>query len=212
MYDKLWKRGVFVIDKLKKILVNTLKTNVKGYILIVGIFFAGMILSMIVNRSSGSEEEIRLYISDFITNVKNYSTNSTETFKIAINGYIQLVFFAFLMSVTVIGSIGIVGCVFIKGFSYGSVLIALIDMPGTNVLSLFICAILPHAIISIPCFISYLLYCTKKSCSTLKGIKNVKESVFFPAFYGIACVAALSVASLVQAYVEPVFIRFINFN
>lgn len=201
-----------MIDKLKKILVNTLQTNVKGYILVAGIFLAGMILSMIINISSGSEEEIRLYISDFIANVKNYSTNSTATFKIAMNGYIQLVVFAFLMSVTVIGSIGIVACVFIKGFSYGSVLVALIDISDTNVLSLFLCAILPHAIISIPCCISYLLYCGKKSCLTLKGIKNVKESVFFPVFYGIMCVMVLSVAALVQAYVEPVFIRFINFN
>lgn len=201
-----------MIDKLKAALLNALKINAKGYILIVGIFLAGMVLSAIVNISSGSEEEIKLYINDFIANVKNYSTDSAETFRIAINGYIKFIAFVFLMSVTVIGSIGIFACVFIKGFSYGSVLAALMDMSDLDMLLLFICAVLPHIIISVPCCISYLIYCTKKSYSALKGVKNIKSSILFPAFYGILCVMILSVSALIQAYVEPVFIRFMNFN
>ena len=90
-----------MIDKLKKELLKLMQMNLKGYLLIASVFFAGVILSAILNISSGSEEEIKLYISDFISNVKNYTTDSRKTFSIAFFGYVKFIIFAFLYGLTV---------------------------------------------------------------------------------------------------------------
>lgn len=200
-----------MIDKLKKTLLRTVQINAKGYILVGGIFLAGVILSAILNISSGSEEEIKLYINDFISNVKSYSTNSAETFRIAMSGYIRFAIFAFLMSVTVIGNIGLLMYVLIKGFSYGAVFTALSNTTGSDSILFFLSAILPHILIAAPCCICYLFYCAKKSYSIFRGTKDIKQNVLFPLLYGGVCVLLLSVSALIQAYIEPIFIRFINF-
>lgn len=184
----------------------------KSYILIIGIFLAGTTLSVILNISSGSEEEIKLYISDFISNVKNYSTDSKETFNIAISGYFKIILFLLLMSVTIVGNVGIFAYVFLKGFSYGSVFVALSDLGGWNAFLFFISAVLPHIMITAPCCISYIVYCTKKSYASFKGIKSLKTNILAPVIYGGLSMAILSCSALVQAYIEPLFIRFINFN
>lgn len=201
-----------MIDKLKKEIFKTVQANIKGYILIIGVFLAGVVLSAILNISSGSEEEIKLYISDFISNVKNYSTDSKETFNIAIAGYFKTVVFLLLMSVTIVGNIGIFAYIFIKGFSYGSVFVALSDLGTWNAFLFFLSAILPHIMITAPCCMCYIVYCMKKSYSTFKGLKSLKTNILMPVMYGGLCIVILSCGALVQAYIEPLFIRFINFN
>ncbi len=201
-----------MIDKLKKEFLKLIQINLKGYILIVSVFVSGVILSVILNISSGSEEEIKLYISDFISNVKNYTTDSQKTFNVAFLGYVKFVIFAFLMSVTIVGDAGLSIYVFVKGFSYGSVFVALFDMGGALAFLFFLCAVLPHVLISAPCCISYLLHCAKKSYSSLKGIKSLRVNLLEPFLYGLLSVMILSCSALVQSYIEPLFIRFINFN
>lgn len=201
-----------MIDKLKKEILNNIRINAKGYILIIGVFVAGLILSVIVNISSGSEEEIRLYVNDFIENVKNYSTDSGKTFNIAFTGYIKFVVFTLLMSLTIFGYIGIYTYVFIKGFSYGSVFVALSGMSSYKGYLFFIAAILPHILVSAPCCIYFLLHCIKKSHQIPKGIRNIASTTIFSLLYGCSYMVFLSVSALVQSYLEPLLIRIINFK
>lgn len=201
-----------MIDKLKKTMYETVRTNIKGYILIVGVFLAGVILSTVLNISAGREEEIKLYINDFVSNVKNYSTDSLKTFGIAMSGYIKFVTIMFLLSITVIGSVGTLAYVFIKGFSYGAVFVCLFNMIGTKALLFFVCAVLPHILVTVPCCVSYSFFCTKNSYIISKGVKDLKASILAPLLYGMLCILLVSVGALIQAYVEPVFIRLINLN
>ena len=201
-----------MIDKLKKEIINNIKINARGYILIIGVFVAGLILSVIVNISSGSEEEIRLYVNDFIENVKNYSTDSGETFNIAFTGYVKLIAFLLLMSLTMFGFVGIYIYVFIKGFSYGSVFVALMGMSTYKGYLFFLAAILPHILVSAPCCIYYLLHCIKKSHQITKGMRNTASTTISSLLYGCLCMVFLSVGALVQSYLEPLLIRIINFN
>ena len=113
-----------MIDKLKKEIKIILSENIKGYILIVAVFISGAILSVVLNYSVDNTE-MNLYVNDFITNVKNYSTDSIKTFKNSLTGYFKFGTFLFLMSLCAVGYIGILGSVFIKGFFYGTVIDAL---------------------------------------------------------------------------------------
>lgn len=200
-----------MIEKFKRTIIQTASDNLKGYLLVAGVFFAGVVLASILNISAGSEEEIKLYIGDFISNVKKYSTDSSKTFGIAIKGYALFTSVLFVLSMTVIGSIGVLGYIFVKGFSYGAVFVAVSNMMGVKSVLFFMCTVLPHAVITVPCFASYSLLCLKNSYGISKGVKDLKNSVLSPLLYGILCIMLCGVAALVQAYLEPLLIRMVNF-
>ncbi len=199
-----------MIDKLKGILINTLTKNLKGYILISTVFLAGICLSCFLNISPGSEEEIKLYAEDFISNVKNYTTDSKRTFLNAFSGYIKTVFFLMICSFTLIGSAGVIFWTFLKGFSYGAVFTSLFSTVGTEAVLLLLSAVFPHILIVAPCFLMYGTFCMINSFEMLKGMKSAKKLFAAPLIYGTLAVALFSVASVIQAFIEPVLIRILN--
>ncbi len=196
-----------MIENLKRAVVQAIKENLKGYILIASVFLAGMLLSYFLNISSGAEGEIKLYLSDFISTVKDYSTDSNKTFNLAMNSYLKFYFLLFLMSVSAIGSVGILILIFVKGFSYGVVFTAVFGMMGAKSILLFFCVIFPHILILLPFMCSYSLFCLKNSYGISKGIKSLKNNIFSPLFYGCICVLFSGIAALIQAYLEPILIR-----
>ena len=198
-----------MIENLKRAIVQAIRENIKGYILIAGVFLAGMILSYILNISSGAQEEIKLYLNDFISTVKDYSTDSAKTFSIAMGSYFKLYLMLFLMSVSAIGSVCILALIFVKGFSYGVVFTSVFSMMGSKSILLFFCVIFPHILILIPFFSAYSLFCLKNSYGILKGSKSLKNNVFLPLIYAGVCVVFSGVAALIQAYLEPILIRVI---
>ena len=198
-----------MVKKLKSELKQIILDNTKGYILVLGVFIAGMALSYILNVTSGLESEIKLYINDFISGVKNYNTDSDTTFSLAMMGYIKGICILLLMSLSLLGSAGTLVFIFIKGFSFGIVIISMFNILGYKAALLFLCLILPHSIILVPCFLTYSLFCMKNAYSVCKGVKDLKTRVIMPILYGILSVAFLSIASLIQAYVEPLLIRMI---
>ena len=190
---------------LRQIIIN----NLKGYILILCVFVAGAVLSYVINVSSGIESEINLYINDFVSAVKNYSTDSDATFSTAMLGYVNAIIILFLMSLSVVGSVGTLVFVFVKGFSYGIVLISIFSVMETKAILLFSCLILPHALVMIPCFLAYSLFCLKNAYMLAKGPKDIKSYIIRPIVYGAFSLCFLSVSALVQAYVEPLLTRVI---
>lgn len=198
-----------MVKKIKSELKKVISENLKGYILISGFFIAGMVLSYILNVTSGLESEIKLYISDFISGVKNYNTDSDTTFSLAIMGYIKGICILFLMSLSLLGSVGTIVFVFVKGFSFGIVIISLFTIMGYKAFLLFLCLMLPHWIVLAPCFLTYSLFCMKNAYSVSKGVKDLKLRVAMPILYGILSIAFSSVAALIQAYIEPLLIRMI---
>lgn len=196
-----------MIKNLKAEINKIIKNNLKGYILILVVFFAGLVLSYILNISSGNESEIKLYIDDFIAAVKNYSADSDKTFSIAMLGYIKVTCILFLMSLSVIGSAGTLVYVFIKGFSYGIVIVSMFYIMGIRALLLILCLIVPHSVVLIPSFLAYSLYCFKNAHLLSKGVKDIKARIIMPLFYGVLCIALSSVSALIQAYFEPLLTR-----
>lgn len=196
-----------MITYLKDEIKHIISSNLKGYILIAGVFIAGIALSYILNISSGLEGEIKLYIDDFLSAVKNYSADSDTTFSTALLGYVKVTCVMFLMSLSVIGSVGTLVYVFVKGFSYGIVIMSLASVMGTKAILIFLCLILPHSFILIPCFLTYSLFCMKNAHSVSKSAKDIKTRIIMPLIYGICCVAFSSVAALIQAYIEPLLTR-----
>lgn len=200
-----------MIEKLKRTILGTISDNLKGYILVILIFIAGAFLALLMNISSASLAEMRLYVRDFISNVKNYSTDSLQTFLIAVKGYAVFLSIVFLLSLTVIGSVAIMGYIFVKGFSYGIFISVLLDVFGARWVLFFMCSVLPHIIIIVPCTVSYLLYCIKNAHGISKGVKELKQNTLAPFLYGILCFVLCTAGALIQAYLEPLLIRCVSF-
>lgn len=198
-----------MIDKLKKEIKIILSENIKGYILIIAVFISGVILSVILG-SSDDNTEINLYLNDFISNVKNYSTDSVRTFKNSLLGYFKFGAFLFFMSICAVGYIGILGTVFIKGFFYGTVLDALFKISFSKGSVVFFSCVFPHNIIAMPCCVIYSLACIKNAQGLSKGTKNIKSIIIKPLLSGILYCLVISTGALVQAYIEPMLIRMIN--
>ncbi len=194
---------------IKREIKQHIKDNIKGYILIFGVFMAGMALSYILNISSGSEGEVKAYIDEFLSTIKNYGTDSKKTFSFAMQGYVKSILIFFIMSLSLIGSVGSLIYVFVKGFSYGIVVICIFKIMGTKAFLMLLCLIFPHTLILIPCFTEYALYCFKNAWSVSKGVKDIGARIFMPLVNGVICVALLSVSALIQAYLEPVLTRVI---
>ena len=193
--------------RLKDELAYLIKNNLKGYILIACIFLSGFMLSYALNVSVGAEEEIKHYIEDFLTSVKNYGTDFNKTFRLAMLGYIESLIILYFLSLSVLGSAGTLVFVFLKGLSYGIVLTSSFFVVGNDAIGMFLCLILPHAIISLPCFLGYSHHCFMNAYSVLKGVKDLKKRVLMPLVFGVVSLGFLSVAALIQAYFEPILTR-----
>ena len=196
-----------MIDNLKILFKETLKKNLKGYILLGSIFFAGVLLSFLLNISTSYEEEMKLYINDFVSNVKGYSVDSVKTFRLSMYGYAKTIILLWFMSVCVIGNYGILIYTFVKGFSYGAVFCALISALEIKSVLFFLCAILLHTAISLPCITSYMLFCFKNSCMIFNGGKKLKKRTLFSFGLALFTTVLLCIPALIQAYLEPFLIR-----
>ncbi len=203
------KRGIFVIDKLKREIKIILDKNIKGYILILAVFISGTILSMILSYSNDNAE-MNLYLNDFISNVKNYSIDSVKTFKNSMFGYFRYGVLMFFMSICAVGYIGVLCTVFIKGFFYGTVLDALLKISFSKGITVFFSCVLPHNLIAMPCCMIYSFACIKNALDVSKGAKSIKHIIIKPLLSGMVYCLIISTGALVQAYIEPMLIRMIN--
>ena len=198
-----------MIKKLKNELNHIIISNLKGYLLVLGVFLSGVALSYMINISSGAEGEIKHYIDDFVLSVKNYSTDSESTFSTAMISYIKGVGILLCMSLSVAGSVGALIYVFVKGFSYGIVFGTMFGVMSIDALKLLLCLFLPHSIVMIPCFLMYSLFCIKNAYLISKGVKDIKSRIVMPIVYALIATSVLSVSALIQAYFEPLLTRII---
>ena len=205
------ERGGFVIECVRAQVIDALRKNAKGYIMIVSFFVAGAILSFLLNISVVSQEEMKLYINDFVSNVKSCSVDSTKTFCLAVNGNIKSIAMLFLMSMCVIGSYGVVAYVFLKGFSYGTFYCVLFNALGVKTAMFFLCSVLLHTIISAPCMMCYSLFCIKNSREITEKSKRGAGGITVSLVYAVLSFFVMCVPALMQAYLEPLIIRISGF-
>lgn len=201
------ERSGRVVEGIKTQIKEILKKNSKGYILITSVFLAGVVLSFLLNISASYEEEIKLYINDFISNVKSYSVDSVKTFRLSMYGYIKTITLLLTMSLCIVGNYGILIYTFIKGFSYGAVFCALMNTLEVKTSLIFMSIALLHTVISLPCIMTYLLFCFKNSCVIFNGENGLKNRIFISLAFALLSIGVLCISALIQAYLEPLLIR-----
>jgi len=198
-----------LIKKIKSYIAVLIENNLKGYILLSAIFVAGVVLAIIFGAKTVGEEEIRLYFSDYIQSVKNSGTEPISTFNLSMKGYIEFALVMFVSAVTVIGVPLSLIYIFIRGYSFGTVICCLFKAFSARAILIILCAVIPHYIIAMPLCMAFGMYSVKKTAGLLSGGISVKRNLLIPFLISVCFLCSVSIAALVQAYLEPLLIKLI---
>lgn len=202
------KEGIYLIKQIKTKLKILIEENLKGYILLSVIFIAGAALASLQNFQT-TEEEIRFYLKDYMQNVISSGTDLSGTFNVSFIGYIKIFAFMLLASLTVIGAPVILGYSLFEGFSFGTVIACLLKTFGTKGILIFLCTMLPHLIIAVPVCLGYSVFAMKHSVRIITQKNDLKSNLLKPLVIGVMFLSIISIAALIQGYIEPFLIKLI---
>ncbi len=194
----------------KKILFQTVERNIKGYILICAVFAVGFCTAAAMYAEPVAEEEIRLYITDFLSGFQNSGSGGGTIFAVSILSHIKFAAWMLLASFTVLGVPLVWICVFAKGFSYGTVLCSIFSVFGTKALLLIACAVVPHVIITAPSCLVYSCNCMQHSYWLFSGSRDAKRDLLRPFMSCICFLLVVCIGALIQAYLEPVLVSVVS--
>jgi len=189
---------------------TAIQQNIKIGILIISVFAVGFFLALLCGMESAQEEEIKLYFTDFVLNVTESGTDAVKIFYLSMLNYIKFALILFFASVTVIGVPAVLVYTLFKGFSFGMVIGCLFKAFGARAFLVILSAVLPHLFISSVCCLAYTACCMKNACGLTAANGNLKKILIKPLLCGILFLCAVSIAALIQAYIEPLMIRFIS--
>lgn len=202
------KEGIYLIKQIKSKLKILIEENLKCCILLSVIFIAGAALASLQNFQT-TEEEIRLYLKDFMQNVISTGTDLSGTFNVSYVGYIKIFAFMLLASLTVIGAPVILGFTLFEGFSFGTVIACLLKTFGAKGILIFLCSMLPHFIFAVPVCLGYCVFAMKHSVRLITHKDGLKSNLLKPILIGVLFLCVISIAALVQGYIEPILIKLI---
>lgn len=174
------------------------------------LFLAGMVLAGIFCSKTIPEEEIRSYIKEFIQTGKNLGTDGAKTFLLSMSQYLKFAFFMAVFSMTVIGVPLIFGMTVLSGFSYGAVLFCLFRIFGAKAILLIFCAIFPHIVISLPCCLCLSCVSLNNAGQVYAGNVRFSKTILYPIVYCLIFLCAVSVAALIQGFIEPFLLKVIS--
>ena len=199
-----------MIKALKAYTRKTIEENSKAYILLLIAFIAGFVLAAILQGDKLAEEEIRLYIESFFSGMTQGGTSGGRTFSLSMLAYLRYAVILLISSVTVIGAPFVPLLVGIQGFSFGTVICSTISVFGAKAYLLFLCAILPHILISAPCSLVYSCRCMKNAYGLFLGDRNMKRNLLLPLLSSAVFLLCISLAALIQSFVEPFLLSLIS--
>ncbi len=171
--------------------------------LIVGAFVAAVCA---FSLSELSQKELILFFDDFYVNLIESGTDA----KIIMLGGLKtnlILFLALLfMSTSVIGLPLIVLTAAMKSFASSFTLLFMFKAYGVRALLFFISAVLPHMLITLPCYVVLFAICVKFSGMLTVGKAELKNR-FIGFLLTLALLFLIALAGLLmQAYIEPLLL------
>lgn len=194
--------------KRKGILSNTISeyinTNAKTYIIVTIMFLIGLVIAIIsVNNSDNvHQEQIKLYINNFITGVKeNNEISKAEVLKESIKNNFYITLILWFLGSTIIGMPLIFIVVTYKGYSIGYAISSIIATLGPGKGTVFIITtLLVQYIIYIPCVLSLAVSGIKlyKLIVEDRRRENIKFQIIRHTIICLLIFVTLCIASLIS--------------
>ncbi len=196
-------------NKVKEYVKMLFMRDAKKYILFCVLFVSGAVVAAIFCGNTVPEEEIKSYMQDFLRTSKTLGTDGGKTFLLSMAQYVKFAFYMAIFSVTIIGVPLILGATVFVGFSYGTVFVCMFRIFGIKAILLFLCAILPHVFISLPCCLCLSCACLKNAGQVYRGNIQFSKTILYPMIYCLIFLCAVSVAALIQGFIEPFLLKMI---
>ncbi|MBR6504493.1 MAG: stage II sporulation protein M [Clostridia bacterium] len=193
---------------LKNIIFEHIRNNIKEYFTITIVFIIGIILGVILinNLSLKEQEEISLYINNFINDVKeNKTINTINLFKKTVINNITLALLIWFVSSTVIGIPIVYGIILFRGFCLGYTISSIVATVGTIkgiLFSLF--GALFQNILFVPAIFMLAVSGIKlyKSIMKDKRKENIKLEIIKFTLITIFIITILITSALIETYLS----------
>jgi stage II sporulation protein M len=200
--------------KKQSVLLEYILKNKKNFLIIIGVFFIGMILGVLfINHASSSQiEEIQQYVSKLVGNIKSYEEiDKTEILVQSITQNVLCILLIWLLGCTIIGSVFIILAVLYRGFSLGYTISAMIASLGIKTGSVFaVSALLVQNIIFLPAF--FIL--SESGIKLYKGIYknhiNLKFEVIRHSIVMLIALVLSIISSFAEVYISTNLIIFLK--
>ncbi|MBE7021676.1 MAG: hypothetical protein E7414_00410 [Ruminococcaceae bacterium] len=199
------------VNALPKVFLRFIQADARLYIYILLAFIIGGIFAALFafGLPESALTELSLYVDDFFQNMHKSGTDSVLLFQDGLVMHIKSFGILLLLSVMVIGAPFIAVFAGLKGFMQGFTLFFMFRVYSFRAVLFFLAGMLPHGLILLPCYSVLFVTCLKFSKSLVRDRQNLKARLLhFALILGILFLVAV-MATLIQAYVEPLFIRLI---
>ncbi len=206
-----------MLKRLKHFLAHRIKHNTFIYVIpilffILGIFIGGFWVDFLPGEVKNI---LSSNFNDYFLLMPTYSFNSSIIFKTSFLSNIIPVIILFILSIKYMGLVFAPLYITFRGFSFGFSIAFLTESFGRKGLLFTLISMLPQNIIYIPalifnCFISInlSLIMLRLRKERFKESKN-KEIIKYMT-YSFITIIALIIASFIEAYITPVFIKTIT--
>ncbi len=202
--------GNILTNSLKFKLKTLINQNLKQIIIISAFFLAGFLFAQFAGTNEIEPEEIKVYFSDFFTNISDSGTDPKASFYAAMLSNLKFAVVLFLSSVTIVGIPVIYAFTLLNGISFGLVIHYLFYTFGIKALLLLLTMVIPHTIVLAPLSVMYANCCLVNANMLFKEHISIRKRVVKPALLGLLFLLLSGVSALIQAYLEPFFTHLIQ--
>ncbi len=196
---------------------NYLVKNLPLLFFVIFVFVVGVVFGSLAIRTLDSAK--RLEMMDFLSNFfsglagsmeQQYQTGLQET--IWLN--LKIILFMWILSLSIIGVIGIPILVFLKGFVIGFTVGFLVNELGLKGMIFALASILPHNLITIPATIFAGVLAISFGIALLKTLiskKQLNTGQYLLNYSGIMVLIGgfLLISSLIETFITPVFMELV---
>ena len=195
-------------SKIKNIILENIMENARSYLILLVIFFIGIILGVIfVNNAKEAQSlQISSYINNFVESVKeNYQISTKELLKNSIINNVGIAVLLWFLGSTVIGFPLIYVVVGYKGYCIGYTVSSVIATVGTGKGIIFIIAtMLIQNIIYIPTILTLSVSGIKLYRLIMEDRRreNIKLQILKHTIFSILMLILLLISSLLETYIS----------
>ncbi len=194
--------------RIKNIILNYIKENIKTYLILLIIFFIGLILGVIFvdNASEPQANQISSYINNFINSIKeNYQISTKDLLKETVINNVSIAVILWFLGSTVIGFPLIYAVMCYKGYCIGYTISSVIATIGTAKGIVFILAtMLLQNIIYIPVILTLGVSGVKLYRLIMEDRRreNIKIQIAKHTIFSILMLMLLIISALIETYIS----------
>ncbi len=194
--------------RIKNIILNYIKENIKTYLILLIIFFIGLILGVIFvdNASEPQANQISSYINNFINSIKeNYQISTKDLLKETVINNVSIAVILWFLGSTVIGFPLIYVVICYKGYCIGYTISSVIATIGTAKGIVFILAtMLLQNIIYIPVILTLGVSGVKLYRLIMEDRRreNIKIQIAKHTIFSILMLMLLIISALIETYIS----------